>query len=108
MTIYLSGPMSGIPDLNHPAFDKARDRLLVEGHRVVSPADLDRNRPPLPYKDKLRDDLRYLLDCQAIYLLKGWGDSQGACLEWFVALSLGMHICFEESFQVLPVREGGK
>lgn len=37
MRIYLSGPMTGKPDLNRPAFDAAEKRLTAEGHFVINP-----------------------------------------------------------------------
>ncbi len=41
-TIYIAGPMSGYPQYNFPAFDKARDELEKNGWQVGSPADMDR------------------------------------------------------------------
>ena len=37
MRIYISGPMSGYPDLNRPAFDAAEKRLTAQGHFVINP-----------------------------------------------------------------------
>jgi hypothetical protein len=42
MHFYIAGPMRGRQYFNFPAFDAARDALLALGHRVTSPADLDR------------------------------------------------------------------
>jgi hypothetical protein len=41
-TIYIIGPMRGMPYFNFPAFDAKRDELKAEGWDVISPADLDR------------------------------------------------------------------
>lgn len=41
--VYLSGPMTGLPDFNYPAFHDAAQRLRSIGHRVESPAE---NPPP--------------------------------------------------------------
>ena len=38
-TIYIAGPMSGIPYFNFPAFDTAKAFLILQGWDVVSPAD---------------------------------------------------------------------
>ena len=38
-TIYVSGPMSGLPDLNFPAFHAAAAELRALGHTVVNPAE---------------------------------------------------------------------
>ena len=40
MRIYISGPMTGKPDFNHPAFNAAAIRLREEGHFVINPAEL--------------------------------------------------------------------
>jgi hypothetical protein len=41
-TVYISGPMRGLPQFNFPAFDEVRDMFLKMGFAVISPADLDR------------------------------------------------------------------
>ena len=40
MRVYISGPMTGVPDLNRPAFDAAEKRLTAQGHFVINPAEL--------------------------------------------------------------------
>ena len=37
MRIYISGPMTGKPDLNRPAFDAAEKRLREQGHFAINP-----------------------------------------------------------------------
>jgi len=37
MRIYISGKMTGCPDLNRPAFDAAEKRLTAQGHFVINP-----------------------------------------------------------------------
>ena len=39
--VYLSGPMTGLPDLNFPAFHAAADKLRSQGVQVVNPAEPD-------------------------------------------------------------------
>ena len=87
--------MTGIDQLNFPAFDKARDKLKGWGHDVVSPADLERNRSVMTYEEALKDDLKYMLTCDTIYMLKGWENSNGARLEKMVAQSLSMRVMYE-------------
>lgn len=91
LTIYLSGPMSGIPDFNYPAFNAEAAKLRAEGHRVINPAESD-----LPasaaWRDHMREDLRHLLGCTQIHLLPGHSQSKGAMLELSVAHALGMKI----------------
>ena len=40
MRVYCSGPMTGHPDHNIPAFNAAAKRLREQGHFVVNPAEL--------------------------------------------------------------------
>lgn len=89
--IYLSGPMSGLPDLNFPAFKAAAEKLRAAGFEVVNPAELN----PIAgsaWADCMRVDIKALLDCDAIVLLDGWEHSRGAKLELHVALALGMTV----------------
>lgn len=71
MRVYLSGPMTGVPDLNRPAFAEAADRLRRQGHDVVSPVD-NGLADDEPWEEHLRADIRLLLDCDAIAMLDGW------------------------------------
>lgn len=95
MRVYLSGPMSGLPNLNFEAFDTAMRLLIAQGHDVVSPADLNRKRGLKTYEEYLREDIRLLLDCDTIYLLHGWETSYGAQIELHVARAIGLKIMYD-------------
>ncbi|MBT9158943.1 MAG: hypothetical protein DDT26_00192 [Dehalococcoidia bacterium] len=41
MRIYISGPMTGLHDLNFPAFRDAAAKLRAIGYEVVNPAELN-------------------------------------------------------------------
>lgn len=89
--IYLSGPMTGLPDLNFPAFHAEALRLRDLGHEVVNPAELNTD-PTTGWHECLRADIKALLDCDAICMLPGWEQSAGAHLEMHVAHRLGIDI----------------
>lgn len=89
--IYLSGPMTGMPGLNFPAFNVAAARLRDLGHEVVNPAELNKD-PAARWHECLRVDLKALLDCNTIALLDGWQKSNGAHLEMHVAHRVGIDI----------------
>lgn len=105
---YISGPMRNLPDLNFPAFDKARDALKGDGWEVISPADMDREHglPVDPNsasgaREFAARDLDALLamraeDGDAIALLTGWSKSVGATAEAYTARWLGLRILFIE------------
>lgn len=97
MRVYISGPMTGYPDFNYPAFRAAEVALTASGHDVLNPA---RHPECATWADYLRLDLADVLSAEAIAVLPGWETSRGALLEVHVAHALGM--------TVLPVdRFGG-
>ena len=84
--VYISGPMTGIPKFNRPAFIKAKAELSVLGYDVVSPVDIGDSLPGKPtWKDYMKADIKALVDCELIYMLEGWEKSKGARIEWEVA-----------------------
>ena len=91
--IYVSGPMTGLPKLNKPAFNRAAKQLRKLGYKVISPPELDAGEPCDTWEDNLRRDLRILIDrCYAVATLPGWKKSRGAKLETHVARKLFMPI----------------
>lgn len=93
---YLAGPMRGIKDFNFPAFDAARDRLLKLGVEVISPADMDRQLGHGTNRDYAKRDTKAILECDAIYMLKGWEKSVGAIAEHALAKWIGITIFYQE------------
>jgi hypothetical protein len=87
--VYLSGPMTGIPDNNFPAFREWAARLRADGYDVVSPAEIEEAGS---WEMCLRKDMRELPTCDAIALMPGWERSKGAHLELHVAHRLGMEV----------------
>lgn len=113
-TVYLAGPMRGIPLYNFPAFDAARDELTSAGLHVLSPADLDRKAgfdpatlpkdwdwSTLPADFNLQHavdrDLAAVAKCDAVCMLPGWESSRGAKAEKSVAEWMG-----KEVFELRP------
>ncbi len=96
--IYISGPMTGIPNLNMEAFNDAENKLRKAGWSDIrNPARLAVNEyENLPRSLYLRSDLRQLLDCQAILLLRGWEQSKGARLEALIADEVGIRRVYEK------------
>lgn len=107
LVIYLSGPMSGIPNYNIPEFERYAEKYRALGFEVVSPHDLDREgggydtpghdpsvgfTAPDLYRNYLRRDLRVLLDRNVarMYLMPGWHKSNGARTEATIAEAIGI------------------
>lgn len=89
--IYISGPMTGLPLLNFPAFDAEDARLTALGYDVVNPTKLNPD-PTTSWHECMRRDLAELLTCDALALLDGWQQSSGAHLEMHVAHRVGIEI----------------
>jgi hypothetical protein len=89
MILYIAGPMTGRADFNFPAFCEAAAQLRAAGYEVVNPAESVDNTA-LPWEYHMRRDIRSLMDCDAVALLPGWGESRGARLEKWVATEIGM------------------
>lgn len=108
MRVYIAGPMTGYPLHNFPAFEQAAEQWRAAGHDVVSPVDLTRTQfrarfgvefdpatsdPAVMaggdiYRDFLREDIRHILECDAIALLPGWEQSKGVAVELTVARAM--------------------
>jgi hypothetical protein len=91
MRIYLSGPMSGLPDYNYPAFNTEAARLRALGYAVENPAE---NPLPAnaPWDLCMRAAIRQMLACDAVAFLPGWQHSRGANVEIELAGHLGMDV----------------
>lgn len=91
---YIAGPMSGLPELNFPAFQAAARKYRDRGCHVENPAEINPD-PAMKWEDALRADIPRLLTCDTIVMLDGWTASRGAQLEHHIAKSLGMTIVYE-------------
>ena len=93
---YLAGPMRGYELFNFPAFDDAQERIEKLGWKVLSPAQMDRDKGFDPAKhtaekwaeffpggkaEVIGRDLDAIRDSDAIILLPGWEKSSGVKVE---------------------------
>ena len=101
MTIYLCGPMTGIDDLNHPAFFKAETHLMAMMYDVINPARMDEELGLDPHqgvmdpeflKKAAQRDLEAVIASDGIVLLPDWEKSKGAKAELAVAQWLGKKV----------------
>jgi len=102
MSIYISGPMTGLPDFNYPAFEEALKRLTAAGLRCVSPHTLHGDAAKTStWSDFLRRDVKAMMDCSALVMLPGWENSRGAQLERLIAEKLNIAV-FESLEELIP------
>jgi hypothetical protein len=104
VTAYVAGPMRGYPLYNFPAFFSTAASLRADGWNVLNPAEHDMANGFDPSKtlDEQTNgfslfqafdwDLKAVAEADAIVLLPGWENSQGATTELAVALSLGKSV----------------
>lgn len=100
-SVYLAGPMRGLPELNFPAFREAAADLRERGYQVVSPAEMDEeldgfdgkgDAEPLPFATYMARDLPVVCGVDAVVVLPGWQQSRGAQLETLVAEGVGLPV----------------
>lgn len=88
MLIYVSGPMTGYPKWNYPAFREAALCLRENGHIVLNPAETAGGSTHLTRSQFLYIDIGYVQAAEALVVLPGWKQSRGALLEVHIAHSL--------------------
>lgn len=86
--LYLAGAMSGLPELNFPAFHAEAARLRAMGYTVINPAEIVTDQTA-EWIDCMLADIPQLIGCDGIALLPGWETSKGARIEHCIAQSLG-------------------
>ena len=89
--VYVSGPMTGLPEMNFPAFNEAAAALRSRGWEVVSPVEINPD-PTADWLTCIVADLEAMRGCTAIALLPGAVHSRGACIERHAAVRLGMDV----------------
>jgi len=109
-SIYIAGPMSGIPEFNFPAFFRAEKFLRSKGYEVFNPAkkeheaaliasdsfatgdtDLADASTGFDFKATYLWDIEHVIKADGIYMLKGWEKGAGARGEHAVAMVMKRH-----------------
>ena len=93
--IYISGPISG-HDMEERKKEFSRVKAMLEGkgYEVFNPME---NGLPQSSStaDHMRADIRALLECDEIYMMRRWNHSAGCQTELLVALAVGLKVAFE-------------
>ena len=90
MKLYLSGPMTGIENLNREAFRCAAVSLRGAGYTVVCPHELNVDQQGLSWHAYMKRDVQALAGCDGVALLPNWESSRGAVIEARLARDLRM------------------
>lgn len=82
--------MTGITQLNYPAFFEAEKKLQAAGYETENPANNVTDSPT--WLNYMRMSLVQISKVDGIALLPEWGQSRGARIEHDLALSLGLEV----------------
>jgi len=96
--VYIAGPMTGLPDLNYPAFNAAEEALTAAGHAVLNPARNGTIVGSNAWQQYMRLSIAQVLQAETVALLPGWVNSRGATLERRIAKALDLQIGPVERF----------
>lgn len=99
MKIYISGRITGNAHYMQD-FERAESYLNfsnINGQKfdVVNPCKVSPFDENKTWRDYMREDIKALVDCDAIYMLRGWRRSKGARLERRIAIKLGLEVIYE-------------
>ena len=99
MRVYISGKITGTTDYRE-RFEAAEGYLRGLGHEPVNPVWIGYmvklSMPFEPqYETYMAIDLAVLQECDAIYFLKGYEDSNGSRREHTKAAALGLRVFYE-------------
>ena len=95
MKVYISLPITG-KDLQEQKrhADDVATFLLTAGFTPVNPFNNGLN-DGAPYEEHMREDLKMMLGCEAVFLCKVWTRSRGCLLEREAAKGCGLTIVSE-------------
>lgn len=96
MRIYISGAITKDKGY-YRKFMNSEIRLKKLGHEVVNPARLGKCLPKtFEQKDYLDVEKEIITKCDAICMLKGWEESEGAKEEYSFAKQMNIKVIFEK------------
>jgi len=90
--IYISGKVTGMEEKAKFLFKEAEKDLIKRDYTVVNPMELNHSGHDKSWQNYMRLDIKALCDCDAIYMLTNWRDSEGAKVELAVANHLELDV----------------
>lgn len=101
MRLYIAGPMTGIHELNFPAFHAVAASLRAAGHEVANPAEINAD-PSTGWEACMFRDLEELTQCSGIVMMPGWEKSPGAQIERLWAIRTGKQVFCATALHEVP------
>jgi hypothetical protein len=93
--IYISLPISGHPIYSVMSRALSIKEKLMDGYWAITPFDICSDLTQ-PYSYFMGEDIKELLECDAVYFAKGWEKSRGCRLEHSAAEIYGKEILYEK------------
>lgn len=105
--VYLSGPITGMPNNNIQEFKKYEEKFknlnfeVINPHNLFSSDEVELLEKSLEEKKItfeeyhshfMRRDIAQMMDCDFIAVLDGWEKSKGANIEVYIARNINMPI----------------
>lgn len=88
---YIAGKIGDLSkEVYEHNFNYAKKVVSALGYEPVSPVDLPHNHDKT-WESYMKDDIKALVECDAVYVLHNWRTSPGATIEVNLALSLGIN-----------------
>ncbi len=92
--IYISGKITGLSIVQAESlFNNAETQLkaMYPGCEIVNPMKINHDHDK-SWENYMRADLKEMLNCDSIYMLNNWQQSQGAIVEYTLAKGLNFKI----------------
>ncbi|ALR15252.1 MULTISPECIES: DUF4406 domain-containing protein [Vibrio] len=87
--VYIAGPMTGLPEINKPAFFAMEEELKSRGCIVMNPAILPDG---FEWEEYMHICIPMMACCDTVVFLDGWQLSKGARLEYDKAVEMGKQL----------------
>lgn len=93
-TIYLSGPITGLPQNNYKEFALAQERVEALGYKVLNPHEFfeGKDTRQWDHPDFMRVCIAEMMKADLIVTLPGWEHSIGAKMEVDIARILNIEV----------------
>jgi hypothetical protein len=93
--IYISGKISQLTESEAQLLFENAEKVCTEmGYEPVNPMKLNHDHDK-SWEMYMREDIRQMMDCEAIYMLSNWSFSKGAKIEYDLACNLGFKVIHE-------------
>ncbi len=94
MKAYISGKISGIEQEAFGLFAAAERELWRNGFVTVNPMTLPHDHDK-SWQSYMKEDVKAICDCDAIFMLLNWQESKGAVIEHRIAFELGLKVMYQ-------------